>query len=416
MSETILKEVILPVAFNKKGSTFVDCEFDKKYEAQDNFQSSVFFLTATVKKEDANIKLPLVVKFEPVDENIRKELNTNVQFFNEIFMYGDLLPVINKNYICENTFPTFYYGVATIVDPDKDVIIIEDLRPKGFKLTTEKVFLDIQHLQLAMEKLGRFHALSYVAKKDNPTKFYEMVAKLKETSWDEMRPGWGDTTIRKCFHRAMDPLITAGKHEKVLRRLLSRLDRPGGVVGFMKELVAPEEPTAVLCHGDFCRNNMLFKYSSEPEVPVDVRFFDVATARYASPAVDIAFFLLMNSTSAARDAHWDFLLSRYHSSLTSAVAETSRDVMVPSLATLQQELRLKAIYGFAHVSFFLPMMLWGEAMDMEAMQDLTLEEVGDFNAKLGGDEGTELLRNMVEELVLRGCLTLDHPFLKDYKE
>lgn len=34
----------------------------------------------------------------------------------------------------------------------------------------------------------------------------------------------------------------------------------GKPMRFMREVTTAEEPMAVLCHGDFCRNNILFQY------------------------------------------------------------------------------------------------------------------------------------------------------------
>ncbi|XP_054286483.1 uncharacterized protein LOC129002587 [Macrosteles quadrilineatus] len=402
MSVTLLKEVILPAACSKNGFKLIECSLDSEYKGGDQFQSNVVFVTATVLEGSNKKDLPLVVKFEPFDKEIQRELRTAIQFHNEVLVYNDLLPLLNKYNKITQIFPKFYHGISTLTLPEDDVIVIEDLRPKGFQMAKQRVMLDYEHLKLAMEKLGIYHALSYITKHERPNEFYNLVKNLKETTWIDdglvISP-----VIKHAFHRAMDPLIAADKHSAILQKVLSRVDE--SVVKFLLELVHPEEPLAVLCHGDFNRNNMLFKYNQD--VPESVRFFDVATARYSSPSIDIAFLLFMNSTKEVRSAHWDDLLSVYHQSLTNNLGA----IHGPSMQQLQEEMRLKGVYGYVHASFFLPMMLFESDFTMDDLLNLSPEEVAVKQAKIGGEEGTKMLMELVEELVSRGCLTLDHPFL-----
>jgi thiamine kinase-like enzyme len=70
-------------------------------------------------------------------------------------------------------------------------------------------------------------------------------------------------------------------------------------------LESGEEPTAVLCHGDFCSNNILFSEG------LAVKFVDLQKASYASPAMDLSFFLYLNTSPETREKHWDDLLESY---------------------------------------------------------------------------------------------------------
>lgn len=47
-----------------------------------------------------------------------------------------------------------------------------------------------------------------------------------------------------------------------------------------------------ICHGNFTRNNLLFRY--ENERPSDVKVIDWSTMRYCSPAIDFGHILLQN--------------------------------------------------------------------------------------------------------------------------
>jgi len=73
----------------------------------------------------------------------------------------------------------------------------------------------------------------------------------------------------------------SAKEKAVFEDLKKRLEDPFAVmeaVANAKRL--PEaDALAIACHGDFLRNNMLFKYD-ETGKAVDVRFFDFQTSRY----------------------------------------------------------------------------------------------------------------------------------------
>ncbi|CAI6349532.1 unnamed protein product [Macrosiphum euphorbiae] len=115
----------------------------------------------------------------------------------------------------------------------------------------------------------------------------------------------------------------------------------------LKRKVVPVEPMAVLCHGDFNRNNLLFQYDDSGR-PVDSLAYDMATIRYWSPVLDLSFFLYMNADRRTRDDHWDTLLDVYCSTL----AAVAGDVRVPGRDQLDSEIREYGFYGLAHVSYF----------------------------------------------------------------
>ena len=61
------------------------------------------------------------------------------------------------------------------------------------------------------------------------------------------------------------------------------------------EMVKPKNEFAVICHGDLWLSNVLFKYASHTDtgefVPVEVKFIDFQSARFASLATDLVLFL-----------------------------------------------------------------------------------------------------------------------------
>lgn len=384
-----LRNEILPSTFNSKVSKFVSCEFDNEALGQDQYASNVVFATVTVEKGNEKIEVPLIIKREPFNPFLRELIHTNLQFYNEVFMYSQLLPLLGQG--SNDIFPYFHYGIGLLNNPDSNIIVLEDLRHLGYCLTTNKAHLDFDHLSLAMSKLGQFHALSYTAKERSHDEFFKLASSLEDTF---CRKGHKiQRMAAACLHRAVDPLLKEEKYVTSLQRFLAKVDND--FLSILLEIVSPKDPLAVICHGDFCRNNMLFKY--ENGKPVDIRFFDIATSRLASPAIDISFILFLNTSQELRKNHWDDLLKIYHKALSNTVPT----VKVPSLEDIKEAVRVKACWALVHCSFFLPIVLFGGPVNFEEM---TEEEIFNLNLTRGGNEATKVLNELVEEMVQRRML------------
>ncbi len=62
------------------------------------------------------------------------------------------------------------------------------------------------------------------------------------------------------------------------------------------DAVMPKNAFAVICHGDLLMSNMLFKYGhleddADAVRPTEVKFIDFQSARFASLATDLVYFL-----------------------------------------------------------------------------------------------------------------------------
>lgn len=386
-----LRNEILPSTFSSGQSKFVSCEFDNEAVGEDQYASNVVFVKVTVEKRHEKIEIPVVVKREPFALSIRELVLTGLQFYNEVFMYSKMLPFLQQGLQDTSIFPYFHHGIGLLNNPDDNIIILQNLKPLGYRLTKNKVQLDFDHLALAMSKLGQFHALSYVAKERCNEDFFKLASNLEDNFCRKDHKL--HNMAKECLHRAIDPLLTNEKYVTILQRFLAKVDND--FLSMLLEIVSPLDPLAVICHGDFCRNNILFKY--ENGKPVDVRFFDIATSRCASPAIDIAFILFLNSSQELRRNHWNDLLETYHKALSNA----SSTVKMPSLEDIKESVRMKGSWALVHCSFFLPIVLFGGPVNFDEMTD---EEIFHENLNRGGEEGTKILNELVEEMVERRIL------------
>lgn len=79
--------------------------------------------------------------------------------------------------------------------------------------------------------------------------------------------------------------------------------------------VKPKEPHAVICHGDYLRNNIAFRYDGNGIVN-DAMMFDFQTMRYASPMIDMSTFLANSTGYEVRNKHFKHIFKAYHDALT----------------------------------------------------------------------------------------------------
>lgn len=83
--------------------------------------------------------------------------------------YKEIAPKLNSLLIAAGMaplrMPSFYFGN---LEEEKETILLEDLRPRGFKLVESRKVLDAEHTTLVLQELGRFHAASVLLQAETP--------------------------------------------------------------------------------------------------------------------------------------------------------------------------------------------------------------------------------------------------------
>lgn len=226
----------------------------------------------------------LTVKLKQPIEHLRTILKLDRQFHNEIHAYRNVVPFLLEYLPVEArapTLPVFVYGRNECgLHWHEDVIVLEVTRVAGYieAPSTEicgGIHLDYCHLAVAIAALGRFHGMSYTAKQKNPVAFRKMVGNLREIQWDE--DGWLVKDVLKSMGmRGARPLVEQGQY---------RDDKLKGFLTMMREAdrnlklaMTPKEPFAVICHGDFCKSNILFDYDDSGQ-PRDAMITEFTAVR-----------------------------------------------------------------------------------------------------------------------------------------
>ncbi|XP_059086963.1 uncharacterized protein LOC131883497 [Tigriopus californicus] len=301
----------------------------------------------------------------------------------ELAFYQDLLPAL-KHFIAKRgskiqlKFCPFIYGEFNEDIPKEEcgkssVIMLEHLGNMGFiDPIDKKSGLDLAHVNLVMKALANFHAASrgyYKAKHGKLEKIVEKEPLQATDYYPLMLNQFTDTMVEGFFQRFMNIGDDGYKYVESYKRFAENVIDP---IQLRNQLTGPYTCRfSVLCHGDIWFNNMLFKY--EDQNPTDVCLVDLARTKWASPTIDLSFFLFMSTTPELRQAHMNEILEYYHQHLSQALKELGEDPSVFSLSELKADYKKCSFFGFMMSMAVLPIVL---ARKEDAMG--SDEMIGDF--------------------------------------
>lgn len=209
-------------------------------------------------------KLSLLCKTVPMHVTRRKEFHTDVLFEREAFMYSTVLPLFaefqREKGLTDADHFTFYpkcFKTISNVETDELVIIMEDLRPKGFTMLSRDKIVSPKHAHLIVESLAKMHAVSFAMKDQRPIEF----AKLKELK-DLLRIFFKSEAMLKYMYVGCDRALKALKNPK--HRQIVEVIKANPLPYFEKCLNDDaSEPFGVIGHSDCWINNILFRHENE---------------------------------------------------------------------------------------------------------------------------------------------------------
>lgn len=186
------------------------------------------------------------------------------------------------------------------------VLIFDDLTVENYEVVLDP--LDYDHIEIIVEKIAKYHALSKVIIEAGHVEFKSFNMVIRE----EMRPMF-DPIVRVATHVCGIVKTSPGFEElaaKIETNYLPRL--------FESQMKTMSKDNSkeftVLNHGDFHIRNLMFKRSSTGEL-TDVLFLDFQLPRYNMPAFDLIGLLTTMGTEEVRHRDPD-LIKMYHKHLS----------------------------------------------------------------------------------------------------
>lgn len=213
-------------------------------------------------------KLPLICKLMPTSKARRDQFNSDAVFIREAFMYGEVLPTFaafqkEKGLSLEDGFCEYpkCYGTMDDKETDRFVIVMEDLKARGYELFDKFRPADFNHVKLFVESLGKFHAVSFALKDQRPEIFAKF-KHLKDIFLQQVEDQ--PDAMGQMFTFFMDKSIAAFKPEEEAEiKALTKLK--GSIAEELRRTGSGEnsEPFSVVNHGDCWNNNMMYVYGTE---------------------------------------------------------------------------------------------------------------------------------------------------------
>nr|XP_018913890.1 PREDICTED: uncharacterized protein LOC109041856 isoform X2 [Bemisia tabaci]XP_018913891.1 PREDICTED: uncharacterized protein LOC109041856 isoform X2 [Bemisia tabaci] len=350
LTSKILPEAVKTGSLGSNGTKFVSFEVSDE-KGIDHVLSDVIFGDIVLESaESRRFNVPVVVKTRR--HSMDQYMDGSSLFHNEVLFYTEILPLLRKydrDNLLSASFCEFVYGQATNDQKStEDVIILKHLGQKDFRLSEDRLYPDRKHVELVLDRIGKFHALSLLCQADDPRAFEDIASKVKNIVYtDECDKQFWAT----AFLRGVEALEVEPEYQDRLTDLIGHCK--GGRDQMEKYSSDRSGPLTVIAHGDFTRNNMMFKYGPDG-APIEVAFFDFGTIKYCSPAIDTSSFLFCNVSTEMRRDHWEHFIRTYHDAVLQMMAKRPH---APSFETVNQDLRRSGISGYHQCSLYVPMMV-----------------------------------------------------------
>ncbi|XP_046684248.1 uncharacterized protein LOC124370012 isoform X2 [Homalodisca vitripennis] len=196
-------------------------------------------------------------------------------------------------------------------------IVLEDLKQQGFKMADKSQGLDFDHCRLYVTAVAALHAVSYEVLKEHP-EFIESIGKEKLFSHG-LQVTYGLQKMLRNGMRCLFEYIEAVDKFKKYSNIIK--DSSGSLYDTVAEVVKPrEEDFNTMIHGDSWTNNMLFRYGNNGSVE-EIKLLDFQLVRYASPLVDIVYFIWTSANDDVRTNKLDELYKIYTDELNKSLSK-----------------------------------------------------------------------------------------------
>ncbi|XP_037783235.1 LOW QUALITY PROTEIN: uncharacterized protein LOC119579470 [Penaeus monodon] len=357
----------------------------------DNYLSSVKRVKAQVTIEECEEQLTYVAKVKMLFSDTFKEFS-NMSFLKEHEFYTKLLPELNgvlaEAGLNPLRIPKFYHYSKS---EEREIIMLEDLTARGFRMADRKKGLDVAHAVLVLQELARIHASSVLLQQKHPDEELRVRHKFLALDWTK-----NSKIPREDISAAIsgDLLTAAGiaensKGYEDVGRWLRELE-PRGVDVFDEQLET-RPPFAMLGHGDCWTNNFVFRYDDDGH-PIEVMLLDLQLCRQGSPALDLQTLMYSSVNGALRRTSLPHFLQAYTASFDATVAAGGTSPLF-TVEELTEEYNARTMYGVLMASMYIPLMV----IDSEDAPDFTKV---DDDKEFFADRAEEVVRTMDDNPLL----------------
>ncbi|XP_058804535.1 uncharacterized protein LOC131671814 [Phymastichus coffea] len=369
----------------------------------ENYGSTMLKVDAVVKKNaQANREhLHLVAKMLPATEFQRKMFDSPYTFKKEAFLYQELIPSyqhLEREYDVKNSgifdiVPELYgvrYSLKSNEDFDDDaVILMQNLKVLGYYTANRKEGLDLEHANVAILALARFHALGIAMRQHKPDQF-EIIKKRSKCL---------DIEQDDSFEKVQQFYIKLMRKDPKISVHFERLNAAMTQETVTTWTAPPPEEWSTIVHSDFWVNNFMFRKDPNTGHVTDIKFVDFQNYLNLSPLRELTFFLMVSLDASTMENHFDNLLNFYYESFISVLKRLECNIQSFSKDKFDERMKIDAFHEFPHCPFML------RILSADVKNDLSSDQIENM---MLGEQFTPLfierLRRCVKKYAEKGWL------------
>lgn len=277
------------------------------------------------------------------DANFRTMSKSEVMCKNEVFIYKKVIPFFKK-FLKDNSAslfdpeewwtPRIYFAdydyYPEISDQKETILALENIKPAGFRMGP-KIDLDEAHLRLMIRNIAYYHSVNYALRIKCDSKLMELSKEIVPLSFlSESGEELG--SYRRLFEIGLARFFYIIETNEIYRRNEKYVEKVNDFkekyfkqpLVLMERFLKPDDVFTIILHGDYNRNNVLFQYHSDEgfeNPPKAIKMIDFQEVRFATPVIDLSFFMYMNINQNLREHVWDSLLKYYHETVIESLCD-----------------------------------------------------------------------------------------------
>ncbi|XP_037946113.1 uncharacterized protein LOC119678384 [Teleopsis dalmanni] len=368
-------------------------------KAGENFATQMLQIEIEVTLLDDKTKTVSFMLKLPHDSIVFKHmLKLHNVFYIESSMYTEIIPELEALYRdagLEVKFgPEFYKLKST-----ENYILLEDLRPRGFKNANRLEGFDTAHTSCTLKKLAQYHAASAtrVAVKGPYPDLYNIGFYTEANHFfiDQM-----NDSIAKHFRESMITYQGYETYKESVEQLQSKLTDD-----LYKITKVDASEFNVLNHGDFWCNNIMFQYDAFGKIK-ETYFVDFQLPKYGSPSQDLFYILISSTQFDIKLKQFDYFIKYYHEHLIEHLKLLNYPKQLPTLRDLQLQLCKYGLWGYLTATGVMGTVLMESTEDSEAKKILGDAAAGERFKRLAltNDRYRKHIEPLMQWLLNRGAL------------
>uniref|UniRef100_A0A1L8DNF4 Putative juvenile hormone-inducible protein n=1 Tax=Nyssomyia neivai TaxID=330878 RepID=A0A1L8DNF4_9DIPT len=353
--------------------------------------------------------LQLVAKMCPTNQMLLEIFQVDITFTKEMAIYMMSVPAflaLQEDQKCPESekLDVFIkcYGsrtslapCATFVDADA-VLLLENIKIKGYSVGDRSKGFDMDHTELILRNIAKFHAAPIALRHKNPQLFEQNVRlHLKKIDIDEGLTSEAAAEMKKAFENELKSIPEVLSLYDVIERQLEMCQERQRDLTYYEENVFN-----TICHNDLWVNNVMIAYDDDGK-PERVKIFDFQLVMYASMSLDVLFFLFTSVQDDILQENFDDFLKFYFEEFCSSLQFFGCPLDEFTWEKFLDDINRQAPYELYHITSMIKILL----IDKQKMAEKT--EITDdtfYDAEMVGPNYYEKLKLIILEYKKRNWL------------